>query len=410
MKHTVFFTVCIVGALSHVYGQYDAGTGTRAAAMSNNHTALQSGVPDLYWNPGALAFSVTREFQVSLYGHSLNSNSTFFGTKEYDNIQRFRLANAGFSYALPASRGGMSIAGSYSNPIILDDAFNFSGSYISNDSLVHINDRMYHIMGNLDFWTLGFGIQVAPNFGIGMSAALVSGKSDAKDRFNKSFTLNDSYGSFVSENSYEGTYTGFDARIGLLYKFEQFQTGVRLVLPRIMHFTETSSGTDGSGSDEYRLYSSFSGAWGVSTQLPFCTVSAEVRSTLPYDFLFPIEDIPSDCQAGYFKTGGGAGVEIPLIVIPAVARFGYSYDELDLHPWVYDFIQEPHDTRTIDWSDNGIRVNRNLHRVSTGIGFTSATTSFDISYTFSTWGLTTNEILKQIYHMNRIFTSFTIRF
>lgn len=410
---TTFFAILLVVS-SSVSAQYETGTGTRAMALANNHTALSSGVPDLYWNPGALAFSVTREFQASLNGIKLNSKSTFFGTESRDRLQRFRLNNAGFTYAIPASRGGMSVAGSFSNPFLLDEAFTFKGKYIRNDSLVQVHDRMYHIVGNIDFWTLGFGIQVSQNLGIGLAASIVSGKSDGNILLNKSATIENTYSSTLDQYTSEGTYMGYDVRAGLMYKFDKLQAGARLVFPRVLRNNESYIGTydnsDLDATDNYRLYSSLSGAWGFSTQLPFGTVTAELRTTLPFDFLFPVDKIPSDCQAGYFKTGGGTGIEVPLVVFPAVMRAGYSYDELDLHPYMADFIEEPTNKRAFDWSDGGMVVTRNLHRITTGIGFTSATTSFDISYSLSTWGITTLKKIEQIYYLNRVLTSFTVRF
>jgi len=414
MKQTPLFFAILFTATSIAVAQYETGTGTRAMALANNHTALASGVPDLYWNPGALAFSVTREFQASVYGMKLNSQSTFFGNETDDHLQRFRLGNAGFTYAIPASRGGMSVAGSFSNPYLLDDAFSFSGKYRDNDSLIHVRDRMYHMVGNLDFWTLGFGIQLAQNFGVGVAASIVSGKSEGRHVLNKSTSYGESYYSVNDDYSTEGSYMGYDIRAGIMYTLNNIQTGARLVLPRSLHNIESYLGEYDNqaidASDEYRLYSSLSGAWGISSQLPFGTISAELRSTLPYDFIFPVEDIPADCQAAYFKTGGGAGIEVPIIGFPAIFRAGYSLDELDLHPWVEDFIEQPNDTRSIDWTDGGMKVTRNLHRITTGIGFTSPSTSFDISYSLSTWGITTNKNLEQIYYLHRVLTSFTVRF
>jgi len=83
---------------------------------------------------------------------------------------------------------------------------------------------------------------------------------------------------------------------------------------------------------------------------------------------------------------------------------------LDLHPWVYDYLEPYENKRTIDWSDNGMKVNRNLHRIGAGFGITTASTSFDLSYGFSTWGITTKSHLEQIYVRHRVLASMAVRF
>lgn len=410
---TVFASIILLAAV--VSGQYETGTGTRAAALANNHTALESGVPDLYWNPGALAFSVTREFQLSLYGNRLSSKSTFFenGPSE-SRVPRYGFGNAGISYALPARRGGMSIAGSFSSPILLDDAFTFSGSYEEEDgTVVDVRERIYRMTGALKFWTAGFGMQIAPNLGIGISGSIVTGKSDARDELNKAIGVNDAYQSDIYRERLNGTYLGYDTRIGILYKMGALQTGARLVFPRTLNFTEKFSDSYESSTDKFKMYSSFSGAWGVSSTLPFCTISAELRTTMPFDIIFPLEEIPSSSQASYFKTGGGAGIEVPLIGVPVITRLGYSYDELDVHQWIY-VPNESDDDLSIDWDVYDKEFHgmdpHGLHRISAGVGFTSETTAFDMSYTLSMWSVTTLKNLEQRYLMHRILTSFTVRF
>ena len=130
MKALILLLLILVpGTLLHaqtIYpgGQAESGTGARAFALANNHTALSSGVADLYWNPAALSFSVTREFQFSFYGFRLGSESNYFGNIEDDDLQRFRVGSAGFSIALPTTQGGMSFAGSYSNSwVIISSVF-----------------------------------------------------------------------------------------------------------------------------------------------------------------------------------------------------------------------------------------------------------------------------------------------
>ena len=96
--------------------------------------------------------------------------------------------------------------------------------------------------------------------------------------------------------------------------------------------------------------------------------------------------------------------------VPLILRVGYSFDDLDLNPYIYDFVTYSDNVREFDWSDGGMKVNRDLNRISGGIGYTTQSMSFDLSYGYSTWGITTNRNLKQTYQLHRVLASFAVRF
>lgn len=419
MKRYTFFLIVTV-FLTNAFGQHpgetqqEIGSGTRAAGLAGNHVALTAGIADLYWNPAALGFYVSREFQGSLYGFRQNSSSEFFKSNPVeDDIQRFKLSEAGLAFALPTSRGGLSIAASYSNPIILDDAYSFSGSYDLNDSAVSA-ERNFRTTGSLNFWTIGFGMQVAKDFSIGVAPSFINGKANSEIYYLKESSFNNSVYETFDDYAATGTYNGLDIRAGLFYRGGLFNIGARLVFPQIIRYIDDVSGyydnAPFSATDRYTMYSSYKGAIGASVMLRPCTITAEIRGTLPYDYLFPEKNIPSHYQTSSYKTGAGIGIEAPVIVAPLLVRIGYSYDDLDLHPYVFDYASRYNDVLDIDWSDNGLKVNRDLHRLSTGIGYTASTFSYDLSYVFSTWGITTNKNLEQTYLMHRLQTTVSLRF
>lgn len=400
-------------------GQSETGTGGRAFALANNHTALSTGIADLYWNPAALAFSVSREFQLSLYGMKLKNESTYLKKTTGDDLQRFRVGSAGFSIALPTSRGGITLAGSYSNPIILDDIFRFSGTS-TDDGIITDLTRSYRVSGNLNYWSVGIGLQVAPNFSVGIATSLISGKGSGESFLDKeSITASDDTLVDYDDYSIEGRYIGYDLRAGVFYTTKIVSAGARLILPQIIRYSDYANGVYWNdyidGTDLYNMYAPYKGAIGVGLTLPFFTVSSELRLTLPFDFLFPVEKIPDNSQAGEFKTGAGIGIEVPLVIVPIIFRTGYSYDDLDLHPYAYDFISRPENTKDFDWSDAGQTVKQNLHRISAGVGYTTESMSFDLSYGVSTWGITTyaistNTNLEQNYLQHYVLASVSVRF
>lgn len=389
------------------------GFGVRAYSMANNYVALSNDLSGLYWNPAAMSFSPVREFQIGLDGHRLNAESSFFGNEEIEKLHRFKLTSAGLMFAVPASQGGLSFALAYSNPVIFDDVSAFSGNYSESGDRVY-SENLLKISGGLRYFTGGFGIQVMPSLAAGMAVSLVTGKENYKNLFSKDVIgREDSWG--TGEVNSVARYIGYDLRGGLMYQTGMFGAGLRISIPNILIATDkgTDSYTDTTLNfkTKTKMTSSYSGAAGASLILPFLTLSTECRVTLPFDFVFPSENIPSNSQAGYFKVGGGAGVEIPVVVLPIIFRVGYSIDELDLHTYAFQYLMEDgEEWSEIDWSDGGIKVNRNKQQITAGLGFSGSSVSFDLSYGYSTWGIVTRNILKQDYDNHRLMASLAIRY
>jgi hypothetical protein len=415
MKPKLFILIGILTAAASAQEDYvqirmiqPVGVGARANALANNHVALSSGVADLYWNPAALSFSVSREFQGSLYGIQTSSSSSYFGTDTRATLPRFHMGNLGLSIAVPASRGGLSFAFSYSNPLAFDDISDFSGDW---EDTVHaiegsVDYRTMRTSGGLNYWTAGMGLQVAPHFGIGVATSLVTGKEKTKDQeYSTEETDSVIYITDINDDII-GRYLSYDVRLGLIYQTDLIDAGMRIIIPQVMRLKEEieDNYTGDTYKDPYTMYSSWSGAIGVSATLPFLTISTELRGTLPYGFIFPEEDIPGSSQAAHTKKGAGVGLEVPIKKL--VCRVGYSFDDLDLHKYMYFYEYD----KAFNWSDGGVEVTRNRHQIATGIGYTTDITSFDIAYTFSTWGITTNGYLEEIYYAHRLLASFALRF
>lgn len=384
--------------------------GARAFALGNNYVALSNDFSGLFWNPAGMAFAPVREFHGSLEGMQLNGDSRIFGYKTSENIQRLRLSSLGYMSAVPATQGGFTYAMGFLNPIVFDDISSFKTEYIGIDGNRISIDKQWKNSGGLRLWTGGFGLQVAPSVAVGIAASMVSGKEDTKDNY-----IDILNGDPWSENyKYEERYFGYDLRFGVMYKADIFSAGLRFCTPQIIRRRETVEGNNGIDA---RLYSSYSGAGGVSVTLPFVTIAAEGRVTLPLDFLFPSEDIPSNSQASRFKKGGGIGFEFPVVAFPMLVRLGYSYDELDFYQYVVRYDKRGSESE-FNWYDDdgygfvdkGMKVDKDRQQFTAGIGFFSSSASFDISYGYQFWGIITNENLKQKYNVHRVSTSLSMRF
>ncbi len=400
----------VVGCISCAQGDVtpinQVGVGARAYSFANNYVAAANDMSSIFWNPAALSFLPVREFQVSVDMLSNTGNTDFLGTKEISDIQRLRLANIGFLSAVPTSRGGLTFAAAYQSPYIFDDNPSFNGSYIDNNQSIQLN-RNYRAYGNLNFWSGAFGLQVAPGLGIGASLSLVTGSEKINDVFLKEtdgIVVDSYYDSYMYD--VERSYMGYDLRLGLLYLLtEKVRLGARLVLPQTIWFTEDPPIDE--GFSQGRLFSSYSGAVGISTVLPMATLSSEFRFRAPYDYVDPEDVIPSNSPAHYSRVGAGLGAEIPLFIKNALVRLGYSWDQFDTHPFA---IKYDNDTSQAEWGTDGVTANQDRHLLTAGLAYVSSGFSIEASYGYQFWKLNTNGTLNEDNHSQRLLVSWSTRF
>lgn len=391
---------------------FENGFGARAFSLANNYVALSNDLSAIYWNPAAMSFSLAREFQVTFDMSSLNGASTFSDNKQSTSMNRLKVSNVGFMYSFPATQGGLTIAFSYSNPFVFDDVskanvkFSYYNQYTNNNQYKSIDDK-FRTSGGLKYFSGGLGLQVAPRIGIGTSVSFVYGREDL-DRMTYSRDLYSSTTISDVDYSIKGKYAGYDFRVGALYKDELLSAGLRFTFPQVIRVREKYNETetvfipdfglqDYDFNDGYRgkMYSSYNGAAGISLTLPLLTITAEGRAVFPFGFVFPSEDIPSNSQAGYFKVGGGMGLEFPVGKIPMLVRTGYSIDEVDLHRYINKY-----DKEEIIWDDDNFIIDQNRHQISAGVVFFSSNISLDIGYSYSMWKITEKVIHKEVFKGN----------
>ncbi|KMQ50598.1 hypothetical protein CHISP_2449 [Chitinispirillum alkaliphilum] len=428
MKRTVlvsllviaFVSVCVAAPVFPRTGTAH-GVGARAFSLANNYTAVSNDLTALYWNPAGLAFLPVREFQMSLDGHRTNISSDLSGYRENDYHERMKLNNIGLMAAIPTVQGGFTMAAAYHNPFAFDDISSYRGTVRRGNSEV-VLDQKYSVFGGLNMWSGGFGVQVAPNLGAGVSASIVSGHEEVRFHL-----VTDHINEGIKTDTVQNIYTdffGYDMRVGLMYNYaDLFRIGTRLVFPQTIRFKEkvveetktyrngTESQSRTTGNYEGKLYSPMSGSVGAALTLPFMTLTAEGRYTFPYTYVFPNDDIPTSSQARYFNTGAGLGVEVPLFFIPVILRGGYSYDKYDLYPYIAHY-----KNTSRNWSDQQLdKVKNNLQTISAGVGIVTQNTAFEIGYSFQTWGVSTisilgRDMLNQDFKEHRAIATFSVRY
>ncbi len=418
---SAFLIVCLCLAVSaDVRFGNRVGVGTRANSFAQNYVAIANDLSAVHWNPAALAFLPVREFQISLDGFrsymlsdvNANNGHDVRGGVIDDYHERIRLANVGIMSALPTVQGGFTLATSYSTPYTFDDFSSEKYNLVDSDGSK--NRRVDLIKyGDLRMWSVAFGIQVAPGLSAGLSGSLITGKEHSSVVKQSSYEDDP----FVDEKIESG-YIGYDFRGGLLYRpNNSFRAGLRVVLPQNIRFKENAEGFDQFGSFRYEsdgsMRSAPSGALGVGFVFPWLTISGEGRATMPYTFVYPGEKIPVTSQAKYFKLGGGVGVEVPLVVLPAMVRLGYSYDELDLHDYIYDYDNSDDEMEKAKWFDDGFTVQNDKQTFSAGLGFISSGTGIELSYSYQVWGITHTSgvrVLKQDYDTHCATVSLIVRY
>ncbi len=404
------FLFCAVSALMFAIAAQDlgvparstVGVGGRALALGNNYVALSDDVSAMFWNPAGMAFTPVREFQVALSGFSNNLETTFrengLTGKKSANRQRVWPNIIGLLRSIPTTRGGLSVAFGFQSPYSTDDILSYDS--ITVDSTVAMD---YYSFGQLNYLTGAFGLQVAPDFGIGASVSFMVGRNSMRLK-RRCYTTS---GILINEDfdKISQTYFGGDIRLGLLYSMiDRMKIGLRIVLPQYIVFNENWNVDEDTLVTTYeengRLKTAVSGAFGISYRFPFILISSEVRTRSP------IPDADDESYYARWKTGAGAGVEIPLFVKSFLLRVGYSWNEFDRYPMLIEY-----DNLNID-TDINVAVKKDEHLITTGFSImTRHGLSFDLSYGYNFWEMdSSGGKVNEQHSAHRFIGSFAIRY
>jgi hypothetical protein len=393
------------------------GVGARAYSLANNYVALSNDMSSVFWNPAALSFLPVREFQAAFDVLDNQNETDLFGFKDKSDVRRMRLSSIGFFASLPASRGGLTFAGTLQSPFVFDETIQFKSNYPDvADQNIKV-DQYYKAYGSLTYISGAFGLQVAPGFGVGLAISLVTGTDKLRWIYYK---LTDNAVNPDSIENHDFDYTqersnlGYDCRLGLLYSVsENIRLGVRLALPQQIWFDENASEiyphfdslASSSGTFTGQLLSSYSGAVGVAVKLPYLTITSEARARAPYDLVFPDEQIPASSPAAHVKMGAGLGLEAPLFNTKFVARCGYSWDQYD--PFI--FVRK-YDNESINWAMDGLTSRKDRNLVTGGLAYVDKNWCLEGAYGYQTWKLDRRETLTENHKLHRFTLSFSIHY
>ena len=377
---------------------HSKGVGTRALSLSNSFVALADDFTAVYWNPGGLAFIPVREVQMSLDYLYNDMNSNLAGYESEAKLQHIRLGHAGLLRSIPTSRGGFSFAVGYTSPIVLDNVYSFKGwdqyigfrprpgNYIVDSiynpvdstydiivDTLHYGDWMYfaegknRVHGQLGMISASAGWQITQGLGFGVTLSFILGREHQNIHSQKYIELEDNSVRLFeySEKEIHRSYTGVDARAGLLFRpIEWLNIGMCIAAPQFIRFDQEIKEKELYHEyiypEEYntgRLKSSFSGMLGASFKLPFMLLITQANARAP------VVEAEEDSDRSYWKVGLSTGIEVPIPALYTLVRAGYSWSELDLQPYEVKWDGE------IVSAEPSVELNKGCHMITGGLSF-----------------------------------------
>jgi hypothetical protein len=384
--------------------------------MANSYVAVANDASAMFWNPAGMAFTPVREVQFSLAHQTTMTKTTASGSRSVttaDDHQRFRLGNAALLRALPATQGGAAYALGFQSPYMIDEIRHYEARYNDNgDQITLRND--YSAYGHLNFWTGAFGIQIAPDVGMGFALSLVQGRDKMFKRFERLTngeirdSINDSY-----DDEIVHTYMpGVDLRAGILFKpLERLSVGVRIVMPAIVRFKEEFSEklTALPGSDfetiteRGALRIPASGSIGVSYEFAYLLLSIEARGRAP------MIEAHDKSNLSEWNTGGSIGAEAPLFE-RLVLRAGYAYEHYEKYPFV--LVYDDSDLNRGPQIDPARPLRHEQRLTVGGAWLTEQGTAFTLSYGYTFYETEINSpvVLHEKHNQHRVMASVAIRY
>ena len=271
-------------------------SGSRSQAMGGNLISAADGYSALDANPAALAPIPSKDFGISLYNRSYNSNAFFLGSSESASLSNLALSSAGFAVPFKTTQGHMAVAISFDQVRDYHTTYEFKGANPGSSSLFNTQqfiadphqgpgwtgNRQYFADNNLAY-ALNLTDQIPDTGAVtlttpyksglvqsgtvteegSLNAVRVGGAVDIAEGVSAGATLNLLFGSYdkrrdYSETDVAGTYasTGFQSaniidaihedqtggslKLGLLVnKFDVVRFGVTVETPEVLHVSHS---------------------------------------------------------------------------------------------------------------------------------------------------------------------------
>ncbi len=320
------------------------GQSARTLGMGNSFIAVGGDYSSVYFNPAGLGLMQNAQLQGGFNYDSFNANSTLFGNQTDFNLNKTNLNHIGFAYPFPVARGSFVIAMGYNRLSNFNSAYNFdgfnsgntsmiqeltannddiaynlglsyptydsNGNYLKDETLIYGNLRQHGNLineGGTNAWAFAGAIEIAKNVFFGATLNLISGsykskrnyyEEDTKDVYPQSLLLDSTdprtrdFQSFYLNDIINWDLTGWNLKLGFLYKLRMFNLGAAVQFPTKYTVKETYTVYGESLFKDY----SFS-------------IDPPLKSTIEYDITTP------------FVFSGGASVSMRGLTLAADAAF-----------------------------------------------------------------------------------------
>lgn len=299
------------------------GVGARSIGLGMAYTGVSNDFSASYYNPAGLAQLRLNEVTVGLSNTSFGNTSTFFGNSQSFTNSGTNLNSAGLVYAVPTTRGSFVLAIGYERQSDFTTGLSFDGfnpmssiiqsfapdSGLTNNPSGNLAYELY--LANADSLgpnTYRWDSKIKNNVnqsgkvieGGGLNHVSFSGAVEASQNLYLGLTLNVVTGSYSYQRNYyeddfqnlyntapfdltsfslletvESDISGFNANLGLLYKFgENSRVGVSVKTPSWITVQETFSQSGSSDFDnhdhfEYTTADRIRNEYDVSTPFVF---------------------------------------------------------------------------------------------------------------------------------------------
>jgi len=305
------------------------GSGARAISMGGAFTSVGNDFSSSLWNPATLRNIDAIEFYGSLShlnrenNFRLTSKNRFFDPTASNHKESYtKLNDFGLAYAVPTTQGALALGFGFNRVKSFDSNFNFSAFDAvpiadSDDPQGIYPDSVKHAWqefttGSLNIWNISGALDVSPNVSVGISLNFWSGGTNFESTFDEFDDVNIYlFDSYTIENSLTTDISGFNAKVGTLFRMGILNLGGAISTPISLKidesFFEDVSQYDDNGllnedfsysSDaifDYKIQSPWSFSAGASLNLLNFIFAADIEhndwSNVRYNSLPPFEGV-----------------------------------------------------------------------------------------------------------------------
>ena len=323
------------------YSWQGIGAGGRSMGMGTAGMSFLDDYSAVYWNPAGIAQSKMNEFSFGLSHLSFQNTATFMGTQNSFSNNQTSLDHLGLVYAVPTTRGSLSIGIGYDRSTNFTTGLSFEGfnagssiiqswapdgqpypsnltraellelalvDTISGTFVSPIGDSVDQAGktiegGGLNRFSLSGAAEVARNLYVGIGLNFLSGSYSYSGRFTEADglglyeTFPFDYDALEVQDIIEADISGFNVNAGMIYRFSpraRFGLSVktpswitvqeRFTSDATSWFDDGSSRTDPGGGDpgsytEYDIATPYVFSTGLSGGTPAFTLAGAVEYT-----------------------------------------------------------------------------------------------------------------------------------